>query len=310
MLSTVYDFLEKYNIKDKSVIIAFSAGPDSCALARLLLELKNKCNIDITLAYFNHMWREEAYIEEKFCADFANKFNINYVIGRAPEATAISEETAREYRYKFLSDTAIKNNCDVVFLAHNKNDNIETLVYRIIKGTSVKGMCSIPENRDIFYRPLLKIEKNLILDYLESINQKYLTDSSNLDTKYKRNFIRQKIIPLFEQINPNYMNSIDNLITTSGFAVSIILDVINNIMDNIIKDKAIDRDKYLSYGREYRYEILNSYLGNKLKIRDFKTIKKLDDFIVENPHSRTSLNKNEFLRTRKNKIFIENNIGG
>ena len=76
-------------------------------------------------------------------------------------------------------------------------------------------------------------------------------------------------------------------------------------MSDIMVENSIKRDEYLNLDIEYRYEILNLYLGDKLKYRDFKTIKKLDDFITDNPHSKTSLNKTQFLRTRKNRIFIE-----
>ena len=305
MIKILSDFLKKYNISDTKVMIAFSAGPDSCALAKLLLELKSEYNLEITLAYFNHMWRKEAELEEEFTKEFAVKNNLKYVIGKAPDALQINEETAREARYQFLYECAKNLDISVVFLAHNKNDNIETAVYRFIKGTSFKGLCAIPERRDIFYRPLLKIEKKEILDYLEKVGQNYMTDSSNSDTKYKRNYIRMNILPLFDKVNPNFINAIDNLITTSNFASVILQNTIDKVMSEIIIDNIIDRSKYLSFGKEYRYEILNAYLGNRLKFRDFKTIKKLDDFIVENPHSKTSLNKNEFLRTRKNKIFIE-----
>jgi len=82
-------------------------------------------------------------------------------------------------------------------------------------------------------------------------------------------------------------------------------DIINKQTNAIKTDDKIIRSKYLALSLEYRYEILNLYLGDKLKYRDFKTIKKLDNFILENPHSKTSLNKTEFLRTRKDKIFIE-----
>ena len=306
MINTLRDFLNKYNIKNKKVLIGFSSGPDSCALTRLLIELKEEFNLDITLAYFNHMWRKEAKSEEGFTENFAEMYNLNYVIGKAPSGIPCNEEIARELRYEFLSDCALKLNTDTIFLAHNKNDNVETLIYRVLKGTSVKGLCSIPEVRDIYYRPLLKIEKGEILKYLDSINQKYMVDISNDDTKYKRNFIRKELIPLFEKVNPNYMNAIDNLITTSSFASKVLQNAITEVMLKVEKNGIIQRDKYLSYGIEYRYEIINLFVGEKLKYRDFKTIKKLDDFIVENEHSRISLNKTEFLRTRRNKIFIEN----
>ena len=310
MLSTVSDFLEKYNIKNTAVLIGFSAGPDSCALARILNELKNKYNIDITLCYFNHGWRKEALSEETFTVEFAEKFNLKHIIKKAPDGILKNEETAREYRYNFLRNCAEKINSNIVFLAHNRNDNIETLLYRVIKGTSPKGLCSIPEVRDIFYRPLLKIEKKDILSYLNDIGQEYLLDSSNSDIKYKRNYIRKELIPVIEKLNPNYINAIDNLITTSQFTSHILSNSVDKAMNEIIIENGIDRNKYLNYNVSYRYEILNLYLGSKLKYRDFKTIKKLDDFIIENPHSRISLNKNEFLRTRKNKIFIENNTKG
>ena len=308
MINIVRNFLDKYNIRNKSVIIAFSTGPDSCALARIINELREEHNLRVTLAYFNHMWRKEAIKEEEFTVEFSKKFNMNFIIKKAPSGIRHNEETAREYRYKFLYDCANDIGTDVVLLAHNKNDNVETLVYRVIKGTSVKGLCSIPENRDIFYRPLLKIEKREIYDYLDNINQIYSTDASNMDIKYKRNYIRSEILPLFEKINPNFMNNIDNLITTSYYASN--QNSISDIMNEIVSGDSIIRSKYLSYGVEYRYEILNLYLGDKLKYRDFKTIKKLDDFISDNPHSKTSLNKVEFLRIRKDKIFIEKNVKG
>ena len=102
MINTVCNFLEKYNIKNESVIIAFSSGPDSCAMARILNELKSDFNLEIVLAYFNHMWRKEAVLEEQFTADFAKKFNMKYILGCAPKNASHTEETARDLRYEFF----------------------------------------------------------------------------------------------------------------------------------------------------------------------------------------------------------------
>ena len=99
MINIVRDFLNKYEIKNKPVVIAFSSGPDSCALARILNDLKSEFNIEITLAYFNHMWRNEAKMEEEFTAEFADKFNMNYIIGKAQKDIQKNEETARDLRY-------------------------------------------------------------------------------------------------------------------------------------------------------------------------------------------------------------------
>ncbi len=305
MIKTVEKFLIENNIKNKSVLIGFSAGPDSCALSLALSLLKEKYALNLTLCYFNHNWRKEAIIEEVFTKKFAKKIEADFIIEKAPKNTPKTEEKARELRYEFFYTAAKKLNTNIVFLAHNKNDNIETLIYRLIKGTSIKGLCSIPKIRDIFYRPLLEIEKKEIFAFLKENNQDYLIDSSNEDTKYKRNYIRKEILPLFSVINKNYLNSINNLIKTSLNSRKIIERVIENTKKEIFSNDEIILDKFLSLDKELRYEILNDYLSDKLKQRDYRSIKKLDNFILINKNCKTSINKNQFLRIKNNKIFIE-----
>ena len=305
MKNIVSDFLKKYEIKDATIVVGFSTGPDSCALACLLNELKQEFNLKIVLAYFNHGWRKEAQDEEKFCAQFAKEKNIDYEIGKINPNAPKTEENARIERYEYFNQISKKYNSSYVFLAHNKNDNVETLIYRIIKGTSIKGLTSIPEKRDIFYRPLLLVEKSEILSYLEKINQKYMIDSSNDDTKYKRNLIRKEILPLFNKINPKYVNSINNLILGAIEQRKIIEKEIKRIEEEIFVGDKIDYYKYIELDFEIRLEILNNFIGKYLKYRDRKNLIKYDDFILNNLHSKTSLNKELFLRTRWKKIFIE-----
>ena len=305
MIEIVENFLEKYSIKDKDVLVGFSAGPDSCALALILSELKEKFNLNIHLAYFNHGWRWEAKKEEDFTKKFALKHNFNCIIGHAPKNALKTEEEARNLRYSFFEDIARELNIDTVFLAHNKDDNVETILYRVIKGTSIKGLRSIQEKRGIYYRPLLNIEKSDILMFLKLKKQKYRVDSSNADIKYKRNFIRKKIIPLVKIVNPNYINAISNLSKLSADAQKIVDDKISEIEKSIISDDIIKKPLFVELDENYRLEILNNYLGDKLKYRDYKTLKKLDDFILSNITSTTSLNKDEFLKVKKDKIFIE-----
>ncbi len=309
MLKTAEKFLEKYNIKDKTIIIGFSAGPDSCALALLLNKLKEKYNLKIILAYFNHNWRKEAIKEEEFTKNFAQKFNNLFYIKKAGENVKKNEETARILRYEFFEQCALEFDSEFVFLAHNKNDNIETLIYRIIKGTSLKGLCAIPEKRGVFYRPLLEIEKKEILEFLKENKQNFMIDSSNNDIKYRRNLIRCKILPIFEKINPNYVNNINNLIKNSINARKIVDSKITETQKEIIKDKIINKSRFVSLGIEFRLEILNNFLGEYLKYRDYKNLKKFDDFILKNNElnkgSKTSINSNLFLCIKKDKIFIE-----
>ena len=101
-----------------------------------------------------------------------------------------------------------KFEADAIFLAHNKNDNIETLIYRLIKGTGPKGLLSIPKNRDFYYRPLIEFDRCEIENFAKENNIDFVIDSSNSDNKYKRNLIRNEILPLMKKINPEVINSI------------------------------------------------------------------------------------------------------
>lgn len=306
-MKSVEKFLLNNNLKDIAVILGFSAGPDSVFLADILNKLKEKYNLKIILAYFNHGWRKEAKEEEKFTIATAKKYDFKYIIGTAPKDIKKNEETARELRYSFFSESAEKYKSKYVFLAHNKNDNIETLVYRLIKGTGIKGLNSIPRIRDIYYRPILDITKKEILNYLKENNLKYLIDSSNSDNKHKRNLIRNKILPLFGEINPNYINSIDNLIENSILAKDIIDNSVNKIKNEIINKEKINHTLFLKLKRSLRLEIINDFFKDSLKYRDFKTLNKIDNFILNNQNSKMSLNSNEFLVLKNNQIYISKN---
>lgn len=309
MLLNVKNFLNKYDIKNKKVIVGFSAGPDSTALAFLLSKVAKEYNLELILAYFNHNWRpDEALDEIEFSSQFAKKINAKFYFETAPNNVSKTEEKARELRYNFFENAMKKFDTNVVFLAHNKNDNIETAIYRIIKGTGVKGLCSIQEKRDNFYRPLLKNTKEEILNFLKENNLEYKIDSSNDDVKHKRNLIRKEILPLFEKINPNYMNNIENLINNCLDSRYIIDLELSKFKSEVLIDNAFNREIYLSGTRELRYEFLNDFIGDNLKCRNSKNIKKIDDFILQNKSSQISINRNLFLKIKKNKIFyVEHN---
>jgi len=306
MFETVENFLTKYSIYNQTVIIGFSGGPDSCALALILKKLSNKFNLNIVLANFNHNWRKESKSEEDFTKDFARKINALFYIEKAPANTSKTEEKARELRYKFFEKTAKKFNSKTVLLAHNKNDNVETLIYRLIKGTSVKGLCSIPENREIYYRPLLGITKKQILNYLKQNNQEYCFDCSNNDTRYNRNYIRNNILPLFEKINSNYIENIDLLIKNAQNTKEITDEKIQDIMQKIIlSDNKYNLNYYKTLNQPYRLELLYLLIGKYLKNLDSKSLHRFDNFLSNKNNSKTSINSNLFLITKESTFEIQ-----
>ena len=183
----VSKFIKKYNLSG-TFIVAFSGGYDSMCL----LDILHKMNCDVVAIHLNHNWRgDESRKEEQNCKNFTLKNNIKYYTETLPENIEKTETAAREARYDFFKRCALKFNSDIVFTAHNFDDNAETVLYRITKGTGITGLQGIAEHRDIFYRPLLNIERKDIELYCKENNLAPNIDSSNKNTKYKRNLIRQ-----------------------------------------------------------------------------------------------------------------------
>ena len=158
----VEKFINKYNLTG-TFIVAFSGGYDSMCLLDVLSKITN----NIVAVHLNHNWRgEESQKEEENCRKFAQSKNIKYYTETLPDNIEKTETSAREARYEFFKKCAKKFNSKVVFTAHNYDDNAETILYRIIKGTGTVGLQGILEQRDIFYRPLLKISREEIKKYI------------------------------------------------------------------------------------------------------------------------------------------------
>lgn len=200
-------FIKKYNLSGK-FLVAFSGGFDSMCL----LDILHKEKFDIAAIHLNHNWRgDESSQEEENCRSFALQRGIDFYSETLPENIAHTEIAAREARYKFFEKCSKIFNSNIVFTAHNYNDNAETVLYRIIKGTGTIGLRGISEHRNIYYRPLLNTTRDEIEKYCYQNSLKPNTDSSNNNTKYKRNLIRKEILPLMKQINPNVIDAINSL---------------------------------------------------------------------------------------------------
>ena len=203
----VKEFIEKYNLS-QPFLVAFSGGYDSMCL----LDILHKLHYDVIAIHLNHNWRgDESLKDAQNCEEFAKGKGIKYYSETLDNRVQKTETSAREARYEFLKKCARKFNSEVVFTAHNFNDNAETVLYRIIKGTGTIGLQGISEKREIYYRPLLSTTRDEIEKYCKDNNLTPNIDSSNADTKYKRNLIRHKILPLMQEINPKVICAINSL---------------------------------------------------------------------------------------------------
>lgn len=225
-------FLKKYGLFEQKdpFLVGFSGGADSLCLLHILHNL----GLNIIAIHLNHNWRgDESLRDHNFCRQFCEENNIKFYSETLPDTVPNNETAARNARYDFFEQAADRFASRVVFTAHNADDNAETLIYRIIKGTGVEGLCGIKEKRGIFYRPLLAVERSDIEKYCADNNLCHITDSSNNDTKYKRNFIRHEILPLIKKINPDAVNALNSLSKVAAEEIEISKYYLNNILTDI-----------------------------------------------------------------------------
>ena len=193
MLERLKAFLLEYELQDKTIIVGFSGGFDSMCLLDALSKIKEQegfWDLSIIAAHFNHNWRgEESFREQEVCRLFASSKGFEFYTKIAPKDLKKNENSARIARYEFFEEAIEEFDADAVFTAHNKDDNAETVLYRIIKGTGLYGLKGISQKRNCFYRPLLKTTRSEIVEYCEKNNLTPNNDSSNMDTKYRRNYI-------------------------------------------------------------------------------------------------------------------------
>ena len=211
----VADFIKANRFFESAnrIVLAVSGGADSTALLYVLQALKNEkiLNADVVCAHINHQLRgADADLDEDFVIEMARKLNYRVTTNRLDvrgfaEKNKLSIETAaRRLRIECLLDIAGAENCKCIVTAHHSNDNAETILQRIIRGTGFRGLGGIWPVRvfadDIrFARPFLSVTRDEINEYLKKRNLKWRTDHTNADCTYTRNFIRHRLLPAVQQ---------------------------------------------------------------------------------------------------------------
>lgn len=237
LMKKVKEFIEKEDLfsKQDKILVALSGGADSVALTRILITLGYHCEA----AHCNFELRgEESDRDEDFVRNFCRSLNIkchsiHFETRRYAAQQSISiEMAARELRYNWFSKICEESDCQVVAVAHHKDDSVETMLLNLIRGTGINGLLGIrPKNGNVV-RPLLCASRQEVVEYLHRMNQTYVTDSTNLEDEYTRNKIRLNLLPLMEEINPSVK---DGLVKTASY-----LNDISKVYQQAIKE-SIDR---------------------------------------------------------------------
>ena len=201
------------------VIVGFSGGADSMALMQVLVSLRHELGIRLHAAHFNHKIRPlQALRDERFVVQWCRRLNVPLTVGRrtAGRVDHLSEDAARQMRFKFFVKLANKLKAQSVALAHTRNDLAETVLMRLMRGSGFYGLRGIMPQRSIekveFIRPLMGVSRPDIEDYLRSKRIPFCTDSTNLQTMYVRNKVRLKLLPLLaREYNPQITNVLTDL---------------------------------------------------------------------------------------------------
>lgn len=238
------------------ILVGFSGGADSTALLFMLCEYGRAYGAKIYAAHVNHGIRgAEADRDEKFCEAVCERLNIKLITAHVDIPTVASqtgesiETAARNVRYSVFNDIMRKLNIPLLATAHNANDNLETLIFNISRGSALGGLCGIPETRSCeggtVIRPILGMSKDEILKFCRERELDFVTDSTNTDVDYTRNKIRAEIIPRLCEINQNAVKNSARL-TSALRADSLCLESMKDMfLDGLCEDFSVETEKLL-----------------------------------------------------------------
>jgi len=217
LLRKVKETIKKYSIlsRGEGVLIGLSGGPDSVCLLSVLKELGDELKLELHALYIDHGLRpEEIPGEVEFCRNLCERLTIPFltksidVKSYAKEKGLNKQAAARELRYLTLEKTAYEMNVHRIALGHTADDQAETLLMRLFRGSGPTGLSGIPPLRGWIIRPLIEIERRDIERYLEEEKIDFIVDSSNLRKDYLRNKIRLSLIPMLRDFNPNIIETL------------------------------------------------------------------------------------------------------
>ncbi len=238
------------------VIVGVSGGADSVALLHALCELNAGENrgYEIIVAHANHGLRDDAPNDAAFVQKLSQTLGVQCIVenidvtARVAKDKQGTEHAARMLRYEFFGELATKLDAQTVALAHHADDNVETILFRILRGTGLRGASGMSASRELsgsgvkIVRPLLGIRREEIIAYCKSARLEWCEDHTNLDTTYRRNFLRCELLPLIrERLNSDTDSALLRLGTLAGQTESYLTAQAEKLLSQSISHEQTDR---------------------------------------------------------------------
>ena len=321
-LKTIY----KHNLIEKNdhIKVGVSEGADSICLLHFLYSIKDKFNLKMTAVHINHCMRgEESDEDNKFVVDFCNNINIPIkvfsfdIYKKSKEENISNEEAGRKYRYYAFNKVLQDYNATKIAVAHNKDDNAETIIMRFFRGTGIKGLSGISYKRYNIIRPILDCLRLDIEEYCNRHNLLYRNDSTNSMDIYTRNKIRLNVLPnIKKDFNPNIIDTLSNMALNfseeNKFLDNLTKDTLNNCLIEKTSDKIIlniDNLKVIDIVLQKRLlRLCLSSFNKQLYNISYEHINMIINILEKQTGKKITLPNNLYVYKQYNNLIIGKNI--
>jgi tRNA(Ile)-lysidine synthase len=266
IITKVRNFIKKHSLihRGERVLVAYSGGPDSTFL---LMALK-AMHPDVAAVYVNHQLRgRESKKEEEFVRQFCKKNKIPLFVEKISwrKRPADLEQSARKRRYRHLAKVAKERGFDKVALAHHTDDAVETFLLHLVRGAGPEGLAGMQFQRDIYIRPLLDCTHKELLQYLQQHRIPFFTDTTNKNSKFRRNRIRNQLIPYLQKyFNPEFSEAIyrtTNWIEEQNRLLKELLQPYERIMEHKEGIWVMNRTEWLRFSPALQKAVLKRLLA-------------------------------------------------
>lgn len=302
ILEKLKDFIIKNQLQDSRVAVACSGGLDSMVLLNIMSKIHPKKLL--YAIHLDHGWHKESNLAKSLVENYCKTNSIKFLAKKYKDGEMKkTENDARKHRYAFFEEVFQKESLDAIFLAHNLNDNVETIIFRIFRGTGTYGLQGIPKKRklseSLIYRPLLDITRLDIENYAKENNLNFYEDPSNSNIKYKRNRVRLKILPQALEINEKAFSNIQQLAELVEEEQSFIIESAEDALASL-NDLPWSLEKFRTLDRVIQRKILEMKFCSNIKF-----LNKFLDAIKEGGFHRINFKKGHFFTIKKKQIYLE-----
>ena len=321
LLDKVRETTSKYRLINKGdkIVIGVSGGPDSLTLLKVLFKLSKEFKLEIYIAHLDHMLRKDSYKDREFVERLAKDMRLAVISGKVDVMRLAQkgsiEEIARNARLDFLFRVANKTRADAIALGHNLDDQAETVLMRLLRGTGLHGLSAMLPEKIIcghrIIRPLIEVSRKEIASFLKKTKLVPRIDKTNLDDAYFRNKVRNRLLPLLEkEYNPNIKEILANTAQVIGCDYDYLMGIARQKSEKL--GKRIVTEKLLRLHPAMQRMVLRlaiARIQGGMRRITFKHIKEVEDLIYNRPiHSIVNLpqgvyvvKKNKFIHFSQNK---------